>query len=32
MKFFKNKDKWEESQRRSKQLLIECGVEVIYYD
>jgi dCMP deaminase len=28
----KNKDKWEESQLRSKQLLNECGVEVIFYD
>lgn len=26
-----NKEKWEESQRRSVELLNECGVEVIYY-
>lgn len=26
-----NKEKWEESQKRSKELLIECGIEVIYY-
>lgn len=26
-----NKEKWEESQIRSKELLIECGVEIIYY-
>jgi dCMP deaminase len=27
----KNKDKWLESQLKSKQLLSECGVEVIFY-
>lgn len=27
----KNKQMWEESQRKSRQLLEECGVEVIYY-
>jgi len=27
----KNKEKWEESQKKSLQLLIECGVEVCYY-
>ncbi len=26
-----NKEKWEESQKRSIELLNECGVEVIYY-
>jgi dCMP deaminase len=26
-----NKEKWEESQKRSRELLIECGIEVIYY-
>jgi dCMP deaminase len=26
-----NKEKWEESQKRSKELLIECGVEIIYF-
>jgi dCMP deaminase len=28
----KNKEKWEESQKRSLQLFLECGVEVIFYD
>ena len=27
----KNKEKWEESQRKSLQLLYECGVKVIFY-
>jgi dCMP deaminase len=27
----KNKEKWEESQKKSLQLLNECGVEVCYY-
>jgi dCMP deaminase len=27
----KNKEKWEESQSKAKQLLSECGVNVIYY-
>ena len=27
----KNKEKWDESQKKSLQLLLECGVEVIYY-
>jgi dCMP deaminase len=27
----KNKEKWEESQKKSLQLLNECGVNVIYY-
>ena len=27
----KNKDKWEESQQKSLELLGECGVDVIYY-
>jgi dCMP deaminase len=27
----KNKEKWVESQLKSKQLLGECGVDVIYY-
>ena len=27
----KNKEKWEESQNKAKQLLSECGVNVIYY-
>ena len=27
----KNKEKWEESQKKSLQLLSECGVEVCYY-
>jgi dCMP deaminase len=27
----KNKDKWEESQQKSLELLRECGVDVIYY-
>ena len=27
----KNKDKWDESQKKSLQLLLECGVEVKYY-
>ena len=27
----KNKEKWEESQMKSLQLLNECGVEVCYY-
>ena len=27
----KNKEKWEESQKKSLQLLLECNVEVIYY-
>ena len=27
----KNKDKWNESQNKSLQLLLECGVEVKYY-
>jgi deoxycytidylate deaminase len=27
----KNKEKWEESQKKSHQLLLECGVEIIYY-
>jgi dCMP deaminase len=26
-----NKEKWEESQKRSRELLIECGIEVISY-
>jgi dCMP deaminase len=26
-----NKEKWEESQKRSRELLIECGIEIIYY-
>jgi dCMP deaminase len=26
-----NKEKWEESQKRSRELLIECDVEVVYY-
>jgi dCMP deaminase len=26
-----NKEKWEESQKKSRELLIECGIEVIYY-
>jgi dCMP deaminase len=26
-----NKEKWEESQKKSVELLNECGVEVIYY-
>jgi len=27
----KNKEKWEESQSKAKQLLSECGVNLIYY-
>jgi dCMP deaminase len=27
----KNKEKWDESQNKSLQLLLECGVEVKYY-
>ncbi len=27
----KNKDMWDEQQKRSKEMLNECGVEVIYY-
>jgi deoxycytidylate deaminase len=27
----KNNDKWDESQKKSLQLLLECGVEVKYY-
>jgi dCMP deaminase len=27
----KNKEKWDESQTKSLQLLNECGVEIIYY-
>jgi len=27
----KNKEMWEESQRKSSQLLQECGIDVIYY-
>ncbi len=27
----KNKEKWEESQKKSLQLLNECGVEICYY-
>ena len=27
----KNKDKWDESQKKSLQLLLECGVDVLYY-
>ena len=27
----KNKEKWEEAQRRSLEMLKECGVEVIFY-
>jgi dCMP deaminase len=27
----KNKEKWEESQKKSLQLLLECNIEVIYY-
>lgn len=27
----KNKEKWEESQKRSLQMMKECGVEVIFY-
>ena len=27
----KNKDKWEESQQKSLELLGECGIDVIYY-
>ena len=27
----KNKEKWDESQKKSLQLLLECGVDVIYY-
>jgi dCMP deaminase len=27
----KNKEKWEESQRKSLQLLNECGIDVCYY-
>ena len=26
-----NKDKWEENQKKSYNMLIECGVQVIYY-
>jgi dCMP deaminase len=26
-----NKEKWEESQKKSRELLIECGIEIIYY-
>lgn len=28
----KNKEKWEDSQKRSVQLLNECGVEIVFYD
>jgi dCMP deaminase len=28
----KNKEKWEESQKRSLQLFGECKIEVIFYD
>jgi dCMP deaminase len=28
----KNKEKWEESQKRSLQLFLECRVELIFYD
>jgi dCMP deaminase len=27
----KNKEKWDESQKKSLQLFLECGVEVIFY-
>ena len=27
----KNKEKWEESQKKSLQLLNECGIDVCYY-
>jgi len=27
----KNKEKWDESQKKSLQLLLECGVDVKYY-
>jgi deoxycytidylate deaminase len=27
----KNKEKWEESQRKSLQLLYECGIKVMFY-
>ena len=27
----KNKEKWDESQKKSYQLLSECGVTIIYY-
>lgn len=27
----KNKEKWDESQKRSIDMLFECGVEVIFY-
>jgi dCMP deaminase len=27
----KNKEKWDESQSKSYQLLLECGVEVVFY-
>ncbi len=27
----KNKEKWDESQKKSFQLLLECGVDVKYY-
>lgn len=27
----KNKEMWEESQRKSLQLLGECGIDIIYY-
>jgi dCMP deaminase len=27
----KNKEKWEESQMKSLQLLNECGIQVFYY-
>jgi dCMP deaminase len=27
----KNKEKWDESQKKSLQLLLECGIKVIYY-
>jgi deoxycytidylate deaminase len=27
----KNKEKWEESQKRSLQLFDECGIQVFFY-
>jgi dCMP deaminase len=27
----KNRDKWDESQNKAKQLLTECGVKIVFY-
>ena len=28
----KNKEKWEADQKEAKEMLLECGIEIIFYD